>query len=135
MLQHPEGTNIGHLKKPRSHLSPWQEIGHHKNIWDRWKAQVIASEYRLALVSCVLFLIVLAGKLAAEVVAERSAGIPHRVGDKDIQSDILERAAISEMKDPVGVEGDGAFPFGGGGVMTAHDRQLLMRSDPHVFRG
>ncbi len=82
-----------------------------------------------------LFLKVLAGKLAAEVVAERSAGISHRVGEKEIQSDISERAAISEMKDPVGVEGDGAFPFGGGGVMTAHDRQLLMRSDPHVFRG
>jgi 15-cis-phytoene desaturase len=80
------------------------------------------------------FVVVLAGKLAAEVVAERAAGVAHRVREKDIQQDIWANALGSEQKDPVGVVGDGAFPFGGGGILTAFDQELLMKSDPSIFQ-
>ncbi len=77
--------------------------------------------------------IVLAGKLAAEVVSERAAGLSHRVGEKEIQADIWSKSKNSVAKDPIGIFGEGPFPFGGGGVMTADDRDLLMKSDPDVF--
>jgi hypothetical protein len=77
---------------------------------------------------------VLAGKLAAEVVAERAAGLSHRVKDKDIQLDILTKAVTSTPKDPIGVSGDGAIPFGGGAVLTSTDVEYLMNNDPSVFQ-
>lgn len=72
--------------------------------------------------------------MAAEVVAERAAGVAHRVGEKDIQPDVWSTASVSEQKAPVGVFGNGAFPFGGGGVLTSTDKELLMQSDPTVFQ-
>lgn len=62
-------------------------------------------------------MIVFAGKLAAEVVVERSAGIPHSVAEKAIVPAILEKAQRAIPKDPVGVKGEGAIAFGGGAVV------------------
>ena len=72
---------------------------------------------------------VLGGKLAAEVVASRAAGLP--VGnDKVIQQSVLDRAAKYTAKEPIGVLGDGAITFGGGAVLTNDAKELLVGSDP-----
>lgn len=60
---------------------------------------------------------VFAGKLAAEVVVERSAGIPYSKAEKEIIPAILEKAKTAIPKDPVGVKGEGAIAFGGGAVV------------------
>ena len=61
---------------------------------------------------------VLGGKLAAEVVAERAAGIVANKA-KVIQESVKERAAKFVAKEPVGVNGDGAIAYGGGAILTA----------------
>jgi 15-cis-phytoene desaturase len=72
----------------------------------------------------------LAGKLAAEVVAERAAGIVSTREKKPIQQSIVDAAAKAVPKDPVGVKGEGAIAFGGGAVMSGGARKLLEESDP-----
>ena len=72
---------------------------------------------------------VLAGKLAAEVVAERAAGVAVD-RSKAIQASIVARAAAHVPKEPVGVNGDGAIAFGAGAVLSANAEALLKESDP-----
>ena len=72
---------------------------------------------------------VLGGKLAAEVVACRAAGLPVE-NDKVIQQSVHDRAGSYTAKEPVGVVGDGAITFGGGAVLTSVAKDLLVGSDP-----
>mmetsp|Transcript_9261 Transcript_9261/g.12803 ORF Transcript_9261/g.12803 Transcript_9261/m.12803 type:complete len:603 (+) Transcript_9261:548-2356(+) len=73
---------------------------------------------------------VLAGKLAAEVVCERVAGVPYSAEVKEIQASVVAKASTASPKDPVGVLGEGAIAFGGGAVMTNAAKQQLGSSDP-----
>ena len=73
---------------------------------------------------------VLAGKLAAEVVAERAAGVPYSKTDKPIEQSVLERAAKAAPKDPVGVLGNGPIAWGGGASLTSNLREELKTQDP-----
>mmetsp|Transcript_14982 Transcript_14982/g.32956 ORF Transcript_14982/g.32956 Transcript_14982/m.32956 type:complete len:662 (+) Transcript_14982:50-2035(+) len=59
---------------------------------------------------------VLGGKLAAEVVCDRTAGRPTK-GLKAVEPRIIEEAAKYVPKEPVGVQGNGAIAFGGGAVL------------------
>ena len=61
---------------------------------------------------------VLGGKLAAEVIADRAAGNEYIKPEKVIQQHIIDCAAKSTPKDPVGVLGEGAIAFGGGDILT-----------------
>jgi hypothetical protein len=45
---------------------------------------------------------VLAGKLAAEVVADRAAGQPNAVPSKGIEASIIKKASTFTAKDPLG---------------------------------
>lgn len=83
---------------------------------------------------CVSVDVVLAGKLAAEVIAERSAGLRYSVPMKDIEPVVYERARKALPKDPVGVKGEGAIAFGGGAVWGSANRGLVEESDPIVLR-
>ena len=73
---------------------------------------------------------VLAGKLAAEVVAERAAGVPYSKTDKPIEQSVLDRAAKAAPKDPVGVLGNGPIAWGGGASLTSNLREELKTQDP-----
>lgn len=79
---------------------------------------------------------VLAGKLAAEVVAERAAGLPYSKPIKEIPADILKKASSAQPKDPNGVFGEGAIAFGGGAVLSkaGKDREQLLKSDSVVLQ-
>ena len=58
---------------------------------------------------------VLGGKLAAEVIVDRSAGrLSARGGVKPVPSDVVEAAASSVPVEPVGVRGRHPIAFGGG---------------------
>jgi 15-cis-phytoene desaturase len=72
---------------------------------------------------------VLGGKLAAEVVAERAAGIVSTRPTKAIPQNIVESAARATPKDPVGVKGEGAIAFGAGAVMSGGSLKQLEESD------
>ena len=72
---------------------------------------------------------VLAGKLAAEVVSDRAAGLEPKP-EKAIQPHIVDSAARATPKDPVGVLGEGAIAFGGGAILTKKDKEVLAKSDP-----
>ena len=61
---------------------------------------------------------VLGGKLAAEVIADRAAGIEYTKPVKVIQQHIIDSAAKALPKEPVGVLGKGAIAFGGGAILT-----------------
>ena len=74
--------------------------------------------------------LVLAGKLAAEVVSDRAAGLPPTQSIKEIQPSVYERAAKAVPKEPLGVKGEGAIAFGGGAVLSLGGRTLLEESDP-----
>lgn len=74
--------------------------------------------------------LVLGGKLAAEVVSERAAGIKSTRIEKMMQQEVVLKALKFEPRDPVGVLGDGAVAFGGGAVMTGGVRKLLETQDP-----
>jgi 15-cis-phytoene desaturase len=78
---------------------------------------------------------VLGGKLAAEVVSERAAGLTPSKPNKEIQLEVIERAAAAKPKDPVGVNGEGAIAFGGGAVLAGGggNRQQLQDTDPLVL--
>ncbi len=56
---------------------------------------------------------ILAGKLAAEVVAARAVGAD-APGDKVIQQHVIDEAATASPKKPVGCKGRTAVAFGGG---------------------
>jgi len=73
---------------------------------------------------------VLAGKLAAEVVAERAAGIKSERPDKPIEQNVVDRAAKSSPKDPVGVLGNGPIAWGGGASLTSNLREEMRLQDP-----
>lgn len=60
---------------------------------------------------------VLAGKLAAEIIVDRVAGKPMSVEIKEIQPDVIARAASYTPKDPLGIPGDNTFSYGGGAVL------------------
>ena len=75
---------------------------------------------------------VLAGKLAAEVVARRAKGMPD-FEIKEIQPDIIEAAATHVAKDPPGVKGEGAIAFGGGATLGKKEEKLLREVDPSQF--
>ena len=70
---------------------------------------------------------VLGGKLAAEVVAERAAGVTYSNCLKDIQASVLEKASTSVPRDPTGVNGIGAIAFGAGQVL-GHPSQATLGS-------
>ena len=70
---------------------------------------------------------VLGGKLAAEVVAERAAGVTYSNCLKDIQASVLEKASTSVPRDPMGVNGVGAIAFGAGQVL-GHPSQATLGS-------
>jgi len=73
---------------------------------------------------------VLAGKLAAEVVSERAAGVPHSRPDKPVEQSIIDRAAKFVPKDPPGVLGVGPIAFGGGASLTSNLREEMQKQDP-----
>lgn len=77
--------------------------------------------------------VVLAGKLAAEVVVDRSANMPYTNQEKAIRPEIIEKARQAVAKDPVGVKGEGAIAFGGGAVMSTQYREQLSVSDPELL--
>lgn len=72
---------------------------------------------------------VLGGKLAAEVVAARAAGLPTQ-GLKEVQPHIVQEAAQVTPRQPVGIKGSGAIAYGGGAVFTKATRSDLVASDP-----
>merc|ERR1711871_1929251 len=72
---------------------------------------------------------VLGGKLAAEVVAARAAGLPTQ-GLKEVQPHIVQEAAQVTPQQPVGIKGSGAIAYGGGAVFTKATRSDLVASDP-----
>ena len=71
---------------------------------------------------------VLAGKLAAEVVAEKAAGISPTKADKAIEKSISEKTYTA--KAPLGISGDGPFAYGGGAVLSKTFKSQLAVSDP-----
>lgn len=73
---------------------------------------------------------VLAGKLAAEVIVEKSAGVASSAADKVIQPEVIEKALNSKRKNPTGISGDGPFAYGGGAVLSPNFRKQLQTSDP-----
>ena len=72
---------------------------------------------------------VLAGKLAAEVVSDRAAGLDTKPL-KEIQQSVYDRAAKAVPKDPVGVLGQGAIAFGGGATMNKASKEEMSLQDP-----
>jgi len=75
---------------------------------------------------------VLGGKLAAEVVARRSLGMPEKP-IKEIEAHIIESSKSHMAKDPPGVKGDGAIAWGGGAVLSKKSEELLREVDPAQF--
>lgn len=59
---------------------------------------------------------ILGGKLAAEVVADRAAGLIPK-GLKEIEPHIIQAAARAKPQEPMGVKGKTAIAFGGGAVL------------------
>mmetsp|Transcript_5454 Transcript_5454/g.10540 ORF Transcript_5454/g.10540 Transcript_5454/m.10540 type:complete len:624 (+) Transcript_5454:346-2217(+) len=74
----------------------------------------------------------LAGKLAAEVIANRAIGNADKP-IKEIQQHIIDAAANHVAKEPVGVKGDGAIAFGAGYTMGKSEEALLKESDPAQY--
>ena len=75
---------------------------------------------------------VLGGKLAAEVVANRALGNADKP-IKEIQQDIVAKAAAHVAAEPIGIKGDGAIAFGGGATLGKQNGDLLKQSDPIQF--
>ena len=75
---------------------------------------------------------ILAGKLAAEVVASRALGNSDKP-IKEIQPHIVEAATTHVAKEPLGVKGDGAIAWGGGAVLSKKNEALLRDVDPSQF--
>ena len=75
---------------------------------------------------------VLAGKLAAEVIARRAKGLGN-APVKVVQEHVVERAEQHVPKEPLGVKGDGAIAFGGGATLKKANAALLREVDPVQF--
>ena len=71
---------------------------------------------------------VLGGKLAAEVIVDKTTGQPTKPL-KEIMPDIVAKAASHTPKPPPGVKGKGAIAFGGGAVLTDAGREYLREFD------
>lgn len=71
----------------------------------------------------------LAGKLAAEVIACRAAGEPTQ-GVKAVEDSVVKAAADVEPRKPRGVLGDNAIAFGGGSSLTSKAVAELKEFDP-----
>ena len=71
---------------------------------------------------------VLAGKLAAEVVAARAKG-KATAGLKPVQQSIISGLKSADVSEPEGVIGDSELAFGGGKVMEAVDEAELEKFD------
>jgi len=72
---------------------------------------------------------VLAGKLAAEVVCDRTAGKPTK-GGKQIQATAEAYAQDKVPKEPLGVLGSGAIAFGAGAEFNEANRKVVQEQDP-----
>lgn len=74
---------------------------------------------------------VLGGKLAADVVSSRAAGVDTFSNqNKEIQADIVQRASMLQPKKPAGVKGNGPIAWGGGFSLTDKNRQEVGEQDP-----
>lgn len=72
---------------------------------------------------------VLAGKLAAEVIAARAAGQPTQ-GVKAVTAEVEAAAASAEPKDPMGIKGNDPVSFGGGSCQSDRAVKELKTIDP-----
>jgi 15-cis-phytoene desaturase len=72
---------------------------------------------------------ILAGKLAAEVVAARAVGAD-APGDKPIQQHVIDEAAAASPKKPVGCKGRTAVAFGGGYTFDQVIKKEVQEQDP-----
>lgn len=68
---------------------------------------------------------IFAGKLAAEVVCDRAAGVPTK-GLKAVDPRIVELAKDHVPTEPVGVHGNSAIAFGGGAVIGSKPERELV---------
>jgi len=73
---------------------------------------------------------ILAGKLAAEVVTDRSAGRPTQ-GIKSVQQHVIDEANKASEEVPVGLDldSDSAFVYGGGEEMSQRSEEALQNQD------
>lgn len=82
---------------------------------------------------------VLAGKLAAEVVVDKTLGQPTKkwlgADAKLIQPNIVAAAEAHVPQKPPGVKGDGAIAFGGGATLGKANSDLLREVDAVQFDG
>jgi 15-cis-phytoene desaturase len=74
--------------------------------------------------------IVLAGKLAAEVVVDKAAGVVSTTETKAIHESVLAKQKNWVAKDPVGVKGNGAVAFGGGATFSKSIVEEMTEQDP-----
>ena len=83
---------------------------------------------------------VLAGKLAAEVIVDRTLG-RRTQGVKLIEADVVERAADwsrgagATAKEPIGIRGDTPIAFGGGMVLSKSGEAELKAQDATQLEG
>jgi len=77
---------------------------------------------------------VLGGKLAAEVILDRTLGNPTK-GLKEVQPSVIAAAATHEAKEPRGVKGEGAIAFGAGAVLSKAGMDILREQDGAQFDG
>jgi len=77
---------------------------------------------------------ILGGKLAAEVVLDKSLGNPTRPL-KQVQAHVVTAAAEYDAKPPPGIKGEGAIAFGAGAVLSDEGRSLLQEVDGAQFDG
>ena len=73
---------------------------------------------------------ILAGKLAAEVVSDRTAGRPTQ-GLKPVQQHVIDEAHAASVETPVGLDldNDSAFVYGGGEEWSGASEEALVRQD------
>merc|ERR1712127_749900 len=72
---------------------------------------------------------VLAGKLAAEVVSDRAAGLPNRP-IKAIEPSVEAEVKNVAAKEPMGVNGNSPIAFGGGMVLSKDGEDEMIEVDP-----
>ena len=68
---------------------------------------------------------VLAGKLAAEIVARRAAGAP-ATELKEVEPGVVDAAAGRAAREPTGVRGDSAIAYGGGALRSRADAEAAL---------
>ena len=73
----------------------------------------------------------LAGKLAAQVVADRATGNAPAVPAKAVRPEIASAAAAHVARDPIGLgNGDSPVVFGGGTQFDIRAKEQLVAQDP-----